>query len=100
MIEMQLFKTIDQKIKDLGFKKIDDNKYIVLYERDNRIYSDNRQYGYRQVVSICHKRNGKHIIQSYDPDLFDQKKIGNTNIGLTYNELKLFMKKMKKKGWN
>ncbi len=96
---MQLFKTVDQKIEDLGFKKIDDNQYIVLYERDFRMYADNTQHGYRQVVSICHKRSGRHIIQSYDPDLFDSKNIGNTCVGLTYKEMKLFMKKMKKKGW-
>lgn len=97
---MKLFRTIDQKIEDMGFKKIDDNQFIVLYERDFRLYSDNTQHGYRQVVSLCHKRSGRNIIQSYDPDLFDDKKVGNTCVGLTYKELKIFMKKMKKKGWN
>lgn len=36
---------------------------------------------------------------NYDPDLFDSKNIGNTCVGLTYKETKLFLKKMKKKGW-
>ncbi len=97
---MKLLKTVDEKLEELGFKKINDNQYCVVYERDNRVYADNNQYGYRQVVSIGHKRSGRHIIQSYDPDLFDNKSIGNTCVGLTYKEIKLFMKKMKKKGWN
>lgn len=97
---MKLFKTIDEKLEDLGFKKINDNQYCVVYERDNRLYFDNKQYGYRHVVSLAHKRSGRHIIQSYDPDLFDSNNTGNICVGLTYKELKLFMKKMKKKGWD
>ena len=42
------------------------------------------------------KKSGKHIIQSYDKDLIDNKKIGNTCAGLTYYEMKLFMKKNEK----
>lgn len=91
---MKLLNTVDEKIEKLGFKKIiDDDKYIVLYERFVE------SHNYRQVVSICHKRSGRHIIQSYDPDLFDENNTGNICVGLTYKELKLFMKKMKKKGW-
>lgn len=97
---MKLFKSIDQRIEELGFKKINDNQYCVVYERDNRIYADNEQLGYRQVVSLCHKRSGRHIIQSYDPDLFDDKNIGNACVGLTYYETRLFLKKMKQKKWH
>lgn len=46
------------------------------------------------------KKNGKHIIQSYDKELLDKKGIGNTCVGLTYYETKLIMKKMRKKKWN
>jgi len=91
---LKIFKTVDKKIEDLGFKKIDDNNYIVIYERDNK------QYGYRQVVALCHKKSGKHIIQSYDKELFDNLGIGNTCVGLTYYETKLILKKMKQKKWN
>lgn len=97
---MKLFKTIDQKIEDLGFKKVTENQFVVVYERDNSLYADNKKHGYRQVVSLAHKRSGNHILQSYDPDLFDDKNIGNTCVGLTYKEIKLFLKKMKRKGWN
>lgn len=51
------------------------------------------------TVLLAHKKNGKHIIQSYDKNLTDSKGIGNTCVGLTYYETKLFMKKMKQKGW-
>ncbi len=35
------------------------------------------------------------ILQSYDPELGDSKGIGNTCVGLTGYEMKLFVKKMK-----
>ena len=52
-----------------------------------------------QVLDIRHKKDGRHIIQSYDKDLFDKEGIGNTGVGLTYYETKLALKKMKKKKW-
>lgn len=90
---MKLFKTTDEKFKEIGFKKIQDSDISVIYERWN---SD---YNYTHVISIDHKRNIDNIVQSYDKDLFDEKKIGNTCVGLTYYEMKLIMKKMKEKNW-
>ena len=90
---MKLFKNIDDKLKDIGFVKIADNKYIVTYERKSI------KYNYTQVLDICHKASGGHIVLSYDKDLMDKKGIGNTCVGLTYYEMKLIMKKMKQKGW-
>lgn len=91
---MKLFKNIDDKFKDIGFEKIKDDEYAVTYERiDNT-------FGYTQVIDILHKKSGKHIIQSYDKHLTDKDKIGNICVGLTYYEMKLILKKMKKKGWN
>ena len=90
---MKFFKTVNEKIKDLGFKIVRENNNIVSYERMNT------QYNYIQCVDICHKKSGRHIIQSYDKNLFDTKHIGNTCVGLTYTEIKLFLKKMKQKGW-
>lgn len=90
---MKLFKSIDEKFKEIGFKKIKDDNYAVTYER--KIL----KYNYIQVIDIIHKKNGKHIVQSYDKNLFDEKKIGNTCVGLTYYEMKLIMKKMKQKRW-
>lgn len=90
---MKIFKNIDDKFKDIGFKKIKDDKYAVTYERKLV------KYNYTQVLDICHKTSGKHIVQSYDKDLMDKKGIGNICVGLTYYEMKLILKKMKKKGW-
>lgn len=87
---MKVFKNVDEKLKDLGFIKIREDKYGVEYERHNK------KYNYTQCVDIKYKRSSKHIIQSYDKNLFDTKKIGNTCVGLTYKENKLFLKKMKK----
>ena len=91
---MKIFKNIDDKFEDIGFKKVKDNEHIVSYERDNRIYA------YTQVSDICHKKSGRHITQSQDKDLIDTKGIGNTGVGLTYYETKLALKKMKQKKWH
>lgn len=90
---MGLFKSIDDKFKDLGFEKTKDDEYAVIYERINNTF------GYTQVIAILHKKSGRHIIQSYDKHLMDKDKIGNICVGLTYYEMKLILKKMKKKGW-
>lgn len=56
-------------------------------------------YGYIQSLCLLHKKSGKHIVQSYDKNLIDEKKIGNTCVGLTMYEMKLCLKKMKQMGW-
>jgi hypothetical protein len=91
---MKFFKTIDEKLNDIGFVKIEEDKYGVRYERKNS------KYNFTQSVDILHKASGRHILQSYDSELIDQKKIGNTCVGLTGYEMKLFLKKMKKIGLN
>lgn len=88
-----MFRTVDERLEDIGFQKIRDDKYMVVYERENT------KHNYTQEVALLHKRNNKHIIQSYDRDLFDSMHIGNICVGLTYHESKLFLKKMKEKGW-
>lgn len=85
------FKSLDQKIADLGFKETKNDKYGIEYERNNGLYIHR--------VALLHKANGKHIMQSYDPALYDPKRIGNTSVGLTYKELTLFAKKMKQAGY-
>lgn len=89
---MKLFKNVDEKLKEIGFVKVSDDEYGAGYERYNE------KYKYTQCVVLLHKKSGKHIIQSYDKNLMDNKKIGNTCVGLTYYETKLFMKKMRKIG--
>lgn len=89
---MKLFKSVDEKLKEIGFIKIEEDKYGVRYERKNS------KYNFTQSVNILHKASGRHILQSYDNELMDQKKIGNTCVGLTGYEMKLFLKKMKQVG--
>lgn len=89
---MKLFKTVDDKLAAIGFVKIKEDKYGVRYERKNS------KYNFTQSVDILHKASGRHILQSYDNELMDQKKIGNTCVGLTGYEMKLFLKKMKQIG--
>lgn len=89
---MKLFKSIDDRLKEIGFTKVLENEYGASYERDDK------KYKYTQCVDLSYKKSGKHIIQSYDKDLMDNKKIGNICVGLTYYEMKLFMKKMRKIG--
>ncbi len=91
---MKFFKTVDEKLNEIGFVKIEEGKYGVRYERKNS------KYNFTQSVDILHKASGRHILQSYDSELIDQKKIGNTCVGLTGYEMKLFLKKMKKIGLN
>ena len=89
---MKLFETVDNKLNDIGFIKVNEDKYGVEYERKND------EFNFTQVVSILHKASGRHILQSYDKDLMDEAKIGNVGVGLTGYEMKLFLKKMKQIG--
>lgn len=90
---MKWFKSVDEKLADIGFMKVEDSDCYVSYERDIK------DYGYTQCLDILHKASGRHIVQSYDKDTFDEKHIGNLCVGLSYYEMKLIMKKMRQKGW-
>ena len=89
-----MFGNIDKKFEKIGFLKVEENKYGARYERKNE------KYNYTQVLAILHKANGRHIVQSYDKNLFDSKNIGNTCVGLTYYEIKLIKRKMRQLGYN
>ena len=82
-----IFKSIDKKISELGFKEVRNDQYGIEYERNNGNYT--------HKVVLLHKQDSDNIMQSYDPALFDYKSVGNTCVGLTQKELKLFAKKMK-----
>lgn len=62
---MKLFKSVDEKIKDLGYEKEEENEHGVVYSRP---YLDSKH-----VVYIGRKWTGIHILQSYDANLFDAK---------------------------
>lgn len=90
---MKVFKTIDEKFKEIGFDKVNENEYGVHYQRVDK------DYKFVQTLYLCHKESGRHIVQSYDENLMDSKGIGNTCVGLTMYEIKLCYKKMKQMGW-
>lgn len=90
---MRLFKTVDEKFAEIGFIKRAESECGIIYERENR------QHKFIHELALIHKKNGKHIIQSYDRELMDEKKIGNTCVGLTMYEITLCLKKMKQMGW-
>lgn len=88
---MKLLKNIDNRLKDIGFIKIEEDGHGALYERKNE------EYSYIQRLDLMHKNNGSHVIQSY------QKNVNsdgfNNMIGLTMYETKLAIKKMKRMGF-
>lgn len=90
---MRMFKSVDEKLADIGFEKIADNEYCVAYKREDH------ECNFTQRLDIIHKSNGRHLVQSYDVDLYDADNIGNVCVGLTAREMKLAMKKMRQKGW-
>lgn len=89
-----MFKSIDKKFEEIGFIKIKEDEYGATYERKDE------KYNYTQVLAIIRKASGRHIVQSYDKELMDSKMIGNTCVGLSYYEMKLALKKMRKLGLN
>lgn len=89
---MRLFKTVDEKFAEIGFTKVKEDKYGARYTRKND------KHNFVHTIDLLHKASGEHIIQSYDEDLMDEKKIGCTNVGLTPYEAKLCIKKMKQMG--
>ena len=69
---MKIFKSIDEKFAEIGFVKKEENEYGAIYERKNE------RFNFTQVLHLMHKKNGRHLIHSYDEALMDEKKIGNT----------------------
>lgn len=84
---MKFFKSTDEKFKEIGFTKIKENEYGATYEK----YIS--EYDYTHVIDICHKKNGNHIIISYEKDV--NKNRLNNAVALTGYEVKLILKKMK-----
>lgn len=49
---MKLFKSVDEKLRDIGFAKESEGKYHVAYVRKNHAP------GYTHCLDILHKSNG------------------------------------------
>ena len=88
-----MFKVADKKLMEVGFTKTSEDAYGVFYEREDK------EYKYIQVIAILHKKSGRHIVQSYDKNLFDTRNIGCTNVGMSAYELQWCYRKMKELGW-
>lgn len=86
---MKLFKSVDEKFKEIGFVKIEESEYGALYYRESK-------YKYTQYLHLLHKMDGQHIIQSYQKDINSDG--FNNCVGLTIYETKLCIKKMKQMG--
>ena len=78
---------IDKKIEKLGYKKIEENKYGVIFRWEDPGLNRKRE------VAILHKATTDNIIQVYDPDHMFGKYTAMD--ALTMTEMKLFLKKFK-----
>lgn len=80
---------IDKKLAKLGFVKNEESRYAVVYEREYK------GAAYVQTVCILHKKHGPAIMQSCDKNLLDTNGVGNTCVGMTEEETRLFSRKMR-----
>jgi hypothetical protein len=87
---MKLFKTVDEKLSDIGFIKDEESKFCVNYKKNIE------KYGYVQILEIQHKASGIHTIHSYEEDV--NKDGYNNSVGLSLYATKLALKKAKKMG--
>ena len=82
---------IDNKLLKLKWIKVMDSDRSVIYER----YDED--FDFTHVIEIEHKANGNHIVLSYQKDC--NKDNYNNTVGLTFKEMKLLNKKIKKLHW-
>lgn len=86
---MKLFKSVDEKLKDLGFVKLDtEDKFGVSYIR---AVTTKHGKSYFHRLDILYKANGNHLIQSYQEDMNSDG--FNNMVGLNYKIAKLAMRK-------
>ena len=87
---MGLFKNTDERLKEIGFNKIEEGTKFTSYSRNIE------QYGYTQRLDFLYKNSGRHLVQSYQEGCNSD---GYSNVvGLTRKELKLCVRKMKELG--
>lgn len=87
MIALKLFKTADKKLGKLGFEKTHESESYVVYERDCAGRPN-------QIVTLDKKSSLRHLIASFKNDVD-----GPISLGITMYESKLFIRKMREKGW-
>ena len=80
-----MFNLVDRKLKKNGWLKKEESEFGALYIRRNE------KYNYMQCLSIMHKKNKNHIIQSYQQEVNSDG--FNNCVGLDYNDMKLALRK-------
>ena len=87
---MKLFKSVDERFEELGFKKTYESKIVITYEKKIE------EYNYIHSIEICKKSNGNNIVISGEKSV--NKDGFNNAVGLTKQEMKLCIKKMREVG--
>lgn len=85
---MKLFKSVDEKLSEIGFEKS--------YESDSGVDYEKYVEGFNFVhkVSIVRKSSGKHLLQSYDPELIGDGYTGKIGVVLKEDETDGFIFKI------
>lgn len=86
-------KSIENKLKELGFNKVYESDLVVQFER----WDD--QFKYTNGVDLVHKQSGKHLIQSFEKGKNTLNDLDSIMVGIEFKHLKLFMKYFKKLKW-
>lgn len=94
-------KIADKLFKKLGYTKTLETSGRVEYEKLEELCLGIK---YTHKIAIIHKMDcyefeGNALFMSYDPDLFDAKEIGNTNVGMSVKEMRACIRKWKELKW-
>lgn len=81
---------VDKALAKIGFAKVHESNLMVQYEREI-------PEGYTQCLDICHKKDGRHLIMSYEKAI--NKDGFNNSVGLTLQEGELACIKMRRMKW-
>ena len=87
---MKFFKSVDEKLAEIGFIKGEESEFCVNYKKNIE------EYGYVQILEIQHKASGIHTIHSYEEGV--NKDGYNNSVGLPLYVTKLALKKARKMG--
>ena len=87
---MKFFKTVDEKLADIGFIKDEESEFCVNYKKNIE------EYGYVQILEIQHKASGSHTIHSYEEGV--NKDGYNNSVGLSLRAAKLALEKARQMG--
>lgn len=87
---MKFFKSVDEKLAEVGFIKDEESELCVNYKKNVK------EYRYVQILEIQHKASGIHTIHSYEEGV--NKDGYNNSVGIPLYVAKLALKKARKMG--